>query len=153
MYVIPLPAAHEVCHLSASQNGRVITTCSRKKHQNAQGKCDGIGPHLNLALKPRFLAYRHDFFGGTITAIVSLIRDRICLQLRPVPSTGNGWPAARTVESPFIRESGTQGQQVRPITVWTEADQISSAALRALDAMANTRCHGTYQSLYSSSCV
>ena len=84
---------------------------------------------------------------------MSLIRDRIYLQLRPVPSTGNGRPAARTVQGPFFREARSKEHQVRAVTVRTETNQISSEALRALDAMANTRCHGTYQPLYSSSCV
>src|SRR5713101_1474640 len=94
---------------------------------------------LSLPRKPRFRAYRHDFVGRSITAIVSLIRDRIDLQLRPVPSTGNGWPAAGTVEGPFIREARAKGHQVRPVAVRTETNQISSEALRALDAMAKTR--------------
>ena len=75
---------------------------------------------------------------------MSLTRDRIYLQLVPLPSTGNGWPAAGTVEGPFFRVARIKGHQVRPVVVRTETNQISSEALRALDAMANTRCHGTY---------
>jgi hypothetical protein len=106
--------------------------------------------HLSSALarKPRFLAYRYDFLWWAITAIVSLIRDRTYLQLRPVQATGGGWPTAGTVQSPFIQESSTQGYQARTVTVGTETDQISSEAPRALDAMANPERHGIYQASY-----
>jgi hypothetical protein len=83
-----------------------------------------------------------------IAAIVSLIRDRTYLQLRAVQATGGGWPTAGTVQSPFIRESSTQGYQARTVTVGTETDQISSDAPRALDAMANPERHGIYQASY-----
>jgi len=90
--------------------------------------------------------YRHDFLGWTITALVRMVGNRAYLQLVPTPSTGDRWPAAGTIQCPVFGESVNQGQQIRPVTVWTETNQISSAALRALDAMANTGCHGTYQS-------
>src|SRR3989442_9407878 len=97
-------------------------------------------PNLNASY---FLAARSPRW--TITDTVRLIGDRVHLQLAPAPSTGNGWPAAGTVQDPFFRESGSKGHQVRPVTVWTETNQISSEALRALDAMANTGRHGTRQ--------
>src|SRR5260370_22924042 len=86
-------------------------------------------------------SYPHDFLWWTITETVRLIGDRVHLQLVPAPSTGNGWRATGTVEGPFFRESGSKRHQVRPVTEWTETNQISSEALRALGAMANTRFH------------
>jgi hypothetical protein len=78
---------------------------------------------------------------------MSLVGDRVDLQLAPVPSTGTRRIAARTVQGAFLPESFHKGHQVGSVTVWTETNQISSEAFRALDAMANTEwCHGTYQS-------
>src|SRR5260370_6877525 len=79
--------------------------------------------------------YRHDLLGWTVTETVSLIGDRVHLQLAPTPSTGNGWPAAGTVQDPFFRESGGKGHQVRPVTVWTETNQIPSETLRTFHTM------------------
>ena len=70
-----------------------------------------------------------------------LIRDRILLQVAPTPSTGNRWSPASTVQRPFVCQSFSQRQQVRPVTVWAEARQISSQAFRTLNAMANAGSH------------
>src|SRR3984893_1340577 len=83
--------------------------------------------------------YLHDLFGWTVTETVRLIGDRVHLQLAPTPSTGIGWPAAGTVEDPFFRESRSKGHQVRPVTVWTETNQISSETLRTFHTMPNAR--------------
>jgi hypothetical protein len=85
--------------------------------------------------------YVHNLLGWTVTETVRLIGDRAHLQLAPTPSTGNGWPAARTVQDPFFRESGSKGHQVRPVAVGTASNQISSETLRTFHAMANSKTH------------
>src|SRR5580692_10454070 len=88
-------------------------------------------------------AHRHDFLGWTITAIVSLTGDGVHPQVVPTPSAGDVRSDARTIKCLFMQEPGNQRHQIRPVPVRTEARQISRAALRTLDATANTRCHGT----------
>jgi hypothetical protein len=56
--------------------------------------------------------YRHNLFGRTITAVVSLTRDRVRLQLVPAPSAGDAWPGARTMQGPFFRGAGANRNQV-----------------------------------------
>src|SRR5229473_7161952 len=85
------------------------------------------------------MSYLHDLLRWTITKTVRLIGDRVHLQLAPTPSTGNGWPAAGTVQDPFFRESGSKGHQVRPVTVWTETNQIPSETLRTFHTMPDAR--------------
>lgn len=97
---------------------------------------------LCLPRKPRVRFYRHDFLRWTIAAIVSLTGYGTRLQLAPIPSTATGWPATRTVQGPTLREALNQRYKVRPVTVWTETNQIPSEAFRALNAMADTRFHG-----------
>jgi hypothetical protein len=99
----------------------------------------GAGPNPKSAL---LLVDRHNVLGWTITAIVCPIRDRIWLQVAPTPSTGNGWPPTGTVQRPFICESLSHWQQVRPVTVRAETRQISSQAFWTLNAMANPGSHG-----------
>ncbi len=95
-----------------------------------------------LTRETRLLLDWHNVLGWTITAIVCLSRDGIELQVAPTPSTGNEWPPAGTVQRPFICESFRHRHQVRPVTVWAEARQISSQAIWTLNAMANTGSHG-----------
>ena len=90
-----------------------------------------------------FIIHRHDFLGWTVTAIISPIRDRICLQLAPAPSTMNGGPAAGAEQCVFFQRSGNKGHQKGAVSVGTEANQISSAALRTFHAVANTEAHRT----------
>ena len=105
--------------------------------------CSGfwVGDGAILTRKMRLLVYRDNVLGWAITAIVRLIRDGILLQVAPTPSTGNVWSPAGTVERPFVRESFSERQQVRPVTVGAEARQISSQAFWTLNAMANARSH------------
>ena len=114
-----------------------------RRHDDSDSAILVSGPSLTRKARP--IAHRHDLLGWPITTVVSLIGHRIQLQLVPVPSAGDGWPAARTVQGPSVRESGSERHQIRPITVGTETKQITSRALRAFDAMADTVCHGTYQ--------
>jgi len=87
----------------------------------------------------------HDLLGWTITTIVSGIGDGVHLQFAPSPSTGDGWLATGTIQGPFLRDSGSHGHQVGSVAVWAKTNQISSEAFRTLDAMANTKRHGTGQ--------
>ena len=87
----------------------------------------------------------HDFLGPTIAAVVSLTGDRVHPQLTPGPSTGTGRLTARTIQDPLFGESLHQRHQVGSVRVGTKPNQISSKAPRTLNAMTNTRCHGTDQ--------
>jgi hypothetical protein len=92
---------------------------------------------------PRPAAEGHDLFGRTVATVVSLIGDGVHLQVAPGPATGTGRPATGTVQSPFLRDSLSHGDQAGPVAVGAETDQISSAAFRALDTMSNAGCHAT----------
>jgi hypothetical protein len=96
-----------------------------------------------LTRTPPFIIHRHDLLGWTVTAIISPIRDRICLQLAPAPSTMNGGPAAGAEQCVFFQRSGNKGHQKGAVSVGTEANQISSATLRTFHAVANTEAHRT----------
>lgn len=72
-----------------------------------------------------------------------MVRDGIHLQLIPAPSTGDGRPAAGTVQSPFLRGADNLRYQVSSVSVRTEANQISGTALRTLDAVTNATRHST----------
>ena len=82
-------------------------------------------------------AYANDLFGWAIAAATSLIGYDVELQLVPGPSAGMRGHAARTIENPFITESPSNWQEIRSVLVWTEANQVSSAALWTLNAMAH----------------
>ena len=97
-----------------------------------------------LTRTARRSGYRHNLFGRTITAVVSLTRDRVHLQLVPAPSAGDGRSATGTIQGPFFRGTGAKRKQVGTISVWTETNQIASEALRTLDTMAKPGCHGKY---------
>jgi hypothetical protein len=96
-----------------------------------------------LTRTPPFIVHTLDLVGRTVTAIISSIRDRICLQLTPAPSTMNGGPAAGAEQCVFFQRSGNKGHQKGAVPVGTEANQISSAALRTFHAVANTEAHRT----------
>jgi hypothetical protein len=85
--------------------------------------------------------YRRNLFGRTITAVVSLIGDCVHLQFVPAPSARDGRPGAGTIQSPFFRGTSAKRKQVGTISVWTETNQVSSEAFRALDTMTKTSCH------------
>src|SRR4029077_7913196 len=79
----------------------------------------------------------HNLLRWAIASMMRLVANSVQLQLGPVPSTGMGRHAARTVEDPFITEPSGKWQKARPVSVWTETDEVSSAAFWALNAMAN----------------
>jgi hypothetical protein len=91
----------------------------------------------------RSTIHGHDLFWGTIAALVGLGRNRITLQLTPIPLAGNMRATAGTKQLPFMSEAFNQRCQKRPVTVRAAAKQISGMALRTLDAVANTGSHGT----------
>ena len=94
-----------------------------------------------LTRTPPFIVHMHDLVGLTVTSIISSIRDRIFLQLTPAPSTMTGGPAAGAEQCVFFQRSGNKGHQKGAVSVGTEANQISSAALRTFHAVANTEAH------------
>src|SRR5713101_1719606 len=55
----------------------------------------------------------------------------------------NGGPAAGAEQCVFFQRSGNKGHQKGAVSVGTEANQISSAALRTFHAVANTEAHRT----------
>jgi hypothetical protein len=65
------------------------------------------------------------------------VANSVPFQLAPVPTTGMGRHAARTVEDPFITEPSGKWQKARSVSVWTETDEVSSTAFWTLNAMAN----------------
>ena len=90
----------------------------------------------------RVLTNAHDLLLRAIPALMRFARHHVCLQLVPIPSTGITRRAARTMQNPLVPTSGTNRYEARAIFVRTEADQISGAAPRTLNAMADAGCHG-----------
>jgi len=107
------------------------------------GAGDSVSRNSALSgLKELNSCYANNLFGWAKTAAVGLVRDDVHLQIVPAPSTGNGWFAARTKQGPFFWEARRERKKIRAISIGTEADQITSPALRTLDAMAKTWRHG-----------
>jgi hypothetical protein len=98
---------------------------------------------LSVSVLRDLLLNIRNFIRCTIAKSVRLIGDGIHLQLIPAPSTGNGWPAAGAVQSPFLREADNLRYQVGSVSVRTEANQIPGAALRTLEAVTNATRHST----------
>jgi hypothetical protein len=79
--------------------------------------------------------------GCTIATILSRLRDHIGLHLAPTPAAGNGRTPAGTVKRASFRKAGNRGYYIRPITIGTEGDQVSSETPGAFHAMANSVAH------------
>ncbi len=90
-----------------------------------------------LTRMARASADANDLLRWAIASMMGFVIDSVQLQFAPVPSTGMGRHAARTVEDPFITEPSGKRQKARSVVVWTETDEVSSTAFWALNAMAN----------------
>ncbi len=140
--------------------GRNLETNKRNYHNRTiHGPMREAQAYLTRKLRERDLG--RDLEGAKITlneyldqwiqtAVKPRVREKTCLDyegmlLRYIRPILGERVLAGTVQDPFFRRSDSKGHQVRPVTVWTESNQISSAALRALDAVANTGRHGTRQ--------
>ena len=114
--------------------------------------CRALSPRPSVANRPlrrepRSSVHGYDLLWWAITALVCLSRNRIPLQLAPIPSAANMRTAAGTIQRPFVCKAFRQRHQERPVTIRTAAKQISRTAFGALDTVANTGSHGTFTDL------
>jgi hypothetical protein len=98
-----------------------------------------ISRHVNFPRARRRIIDGHNFLGHPVAPFISLFRDFATGPLAPFPAARHGCPVAGAIQYEFFGRAIHCGYQVRPIAIGTQRDQISSAALRTLYAMANTR--------------
>jgi hypothetical protein len=70
-------------------------------------------------------------------------RHNVHLQLIPIPSTRIIRRPARTMQNPFIPTSGRNRDEVGPVLIRTETDEVPRAAPRTLHAMSDATSHGS----------
>jgi hypothetical protein len=85
---------------------------------------------------------QHYLFRGTVPSRTSPFRDGVDLQLAQFERIVIKPAKARTVEPAQIDIVWGIRRNVRAVTIWDVADDVSDMALRALDAGAKTKGHG-----------
>jgi hypothetical protein len=84
---------------------------------------------------------RHDLFSRTITALLSPLRNSVHFQLTKFECVGCEQITARAVQPQQIGCRRRIGDNVGTVMVRTAPNQISSVALRAFNATANSAGH------------
>ena len=114
---------------------------------NAPRSCIGSHHNSQRAIPPSLMrshsvtfGLQHDLVRHTVTTVLSRFRDHIGLYLAPPPADGEGRPAG-AVKYACFRKAGYCRHHIRPITIGTEGDQVSSETPRAFHATANSVSH------------
>lgn len=108
---------------------------SRIRVANAVRAC----PISDMIRGPIILGHIPHFFRRTVTATISLTADFVWFQVRRTALTGGRRHTARTVQDPSRGAVHGERDQIRSVAIRAKTRQISSAASRALDTMANTK--------------
>src|SRR6266566_10055406 len=92
-------------------------------------------------LEPWFIAYRHDFLRCSESTVMRRFRNRVPSHLAPLPSAGNGWSPTGAIQYVFFRRSENSTQEIRPVAIRSEGDQVSGEAFGTFHAMAKKGGH------------